>query len=274
MVVNILVTIADLTANLLSFGATSPFDPSGSTGVQKLRVGGIASPPGATFSIWGIIFGWQFVYLVAQFGCCCDVKSADVMKVNKSMIISQLAQMAYGLVVYLVPDKGTCLTLASIVITAALLAFLYLQSQLKDYQLGTFFWLTFGYGINCAWLVVATYVQWSSFFVYYGLPMNILQIPFLILTVILYCFFSFYPAFLNPPVFFCVSFWTFTFQAILWAPQPGADKNFTEGVQLAYRIIVAVAAGLSLPGAIYVFCQKAKQPDAEWSSDVNSASDE
>merc|ERR1719446_273330 len=99
MVVNVLVTIADVTANTLSFGATSPFDRSGSTGVQKLQVGGIASPPGATFSIWGIIFGWQFAFLVAQFGLC-GVRTSDVMKVTPYMIAAQLAQASYGLIIY------------------------------------------------------------------------------------------------------------------------------------------------------------------------------
>merc|ERR1719401_429656 len=103
MVLNVLATVFDLVANVLSFGATSPLDPSGSTGVQKLRVGGIASPPAATFSIWGIIFSWQFAFLFAQFGCCCDVSQAAVMKVTPYMIAAQLAQAAYGLVIFLIP---------------------------------------------------------------------------------------------------------------------------------------------------------------------------
>jgi hypothetical protein len=271
MVANILATTIDLVANVLPFGATSPFDPSGSTGVQKLQVGGIASPPAPTFSIWGIIFGWQIVFLVAQFCSPCNVSRADVMKVSQRMIVAHLAQTCYGLVIYLVPGKGTCLILATIVITVALFAFLHLQSLLNEYKFGTFFWLTFGYGINCGWLVVATYVQFSSLLVYNSEPalvsgnisMNQLQIPLLILTVLVYCFLSLNPGSRNPPVYFCVSLWTFSFQALLWAPQKGADENFTEGVQTAYRIIVAIAAFLSLPGAIYIFRKKASDGFAE-----------
>jgi len=251
MVANLLVTILDIIAGNLSFGAA---------GMEKLSVGAIAPPPGVTFAIWGIIFGWQLVFLVAQFnGCsCCALTRADVLQVTRRMIMVQLTQAAYGLTVYLVPDKGICLFIASIVITADLLALLYLQMQLCSYKLGLFFWLTFGYGINCAWLVVATYVQWTSLFVYTGLPMNVLQIPFLLSAVLLYCYLSLNPAFMYPPAFFCVGFWTFAFQAALWQPQAGADENFTEGVQDLYRAVVGAAAVLSLLGAVYVFHKKAQ----------------
>merc|ERR1711879_958579 len=105
------------------------------------------------------------------------------------------------------------------------------------------------------------YVQWSSLFVFNGLPMNTLQIPFLLATVLVICVLSLAPVFRYPPAFFCVSLWTFTFQALLWAPQPEADENFSEAVQKAYRTIVAVVAVLSLPGAAYVFYKKLTTDD-------------
>lgn len=261
MITNVLVTVVDIVANVLSFGATSPLDPSGSTGVQKLRVGGIASPPAATFSIWGIIFFWQFAFLFAQFGCCCSVNKTDVMKVTPYMIAAQLAQAAYGLTIYLIPEeeKGALLWVASLVITVAFAAFLYLSWILKDYSPRNnqiMFWLTFGYTVNAGWLVVATYVQWSSLFVYQDLNMNALQIPFLIFTALVYGVISLAPAFKFPPAYFCVALWTFSFQALLWSPQPGASEHFTEEVQHAYRIICAVLAVVSLAGTAYVWYKK------------------
>jgi len=260
MVLNLLLTIFDVAINGLAFGITSPFSPSGNgTALDKLRTGGIADPPPATFSIWGVIFIWQFAFLFAQFGCCCDVSKADVMNVTWAMIGAQLAQGCYGLLVFFVPDQLTVLWLAAFAITAAFAAFFFVTWKLRDYPIGTFFWLTFGYPINCAWLLIASYVQWSQLFVFIDLPMNVLQIPFLLLTVALIFFLSLYPVFRYPPAYFCVAFWTFTFQAALWTPEEGADAHFTEGIQTAYRIIVAVLAAVSLAGSVYVFWKKAAE---------------
>merc|ERR1712151_732696 len=98
--------------------------------------------------------------------------------------------------------------------------------------------------------------QWSSLFVYQDLNMNALQIPFLIFTALVYGVISLAPAFKFPPAYFCVALWTFTFQALLWSPQPGADENFTEEVQQTYRIICAVLAVVSLGGSVYVWFKK------------------
>jgi len=136
--------------------------------------------------------------------------------------------------------------------------------ELKDYSgRSSFFWWTFGFTINAAWLLIASYVQLSSLLVYFNAPMNILQLVFLGIVLVLVCLLSFLPFFRCPPAYFCVSCWTFAFQAILWSPRDGAEEVFSDGVMCAYRITVAVVAVLSLPLAVLMFYKKCKQESAD-----------
>merc|ERR1712007_20663 len=183
------------------------------------------------------------------------------------------AQACYGLALFLIADKLARLIAASVIITLAFAAFTYLTWSLRDYALRSrFFWLTFGFTINSAWLCIATYVQWSSLFVFVGLPMNALQIPFLLLTVLAVCILSLCPVLKYPPAYFLVTFWTFMFQCVLWDPPAGVDDNFTPSVQTAYRCTVGVVAAVSIPEAVYVFLKKEGLEDAgNWTNDDGSS---
>merc|ERR1712188_94885 len=113
------------------------------------------------------------------------------MKITPAIIVSQALQACYGLSIFLITDEMAQLATASSIILVTTFAFTWLLNELKSYP-GTsvFFWLTFGFTINAAWLVIATYVQWSSFLLYLGLPMNILQLILLAITVCIVFLFS------------------------------------------------------------------------------------
>merc|ERR1719330_254868 len=141
-------------------------------------------------------------------------------------------------------------------------AFTYLTWILRHHPLkSSFFWLTFGWTINAAWLVPATYVQWTSLLVLLGAPMNTLQIPCLFVALAVICALSFVPVFRHPPAYLCVAIWTFSFVSLFWTEDDGVDESYTEGVRQAYRNICSVVAVLALPAAAGAFYLKARLPD-------------
>lgn len=260
----ILVTVLSLLFNSLAFGPTSPINEDDLKNEAR-SVPNLGNPPALTFAIWGIIFSWHFVYCAAQFGCC-NVNLKDVMAISPAICAAHGSQVLFGLSVA-VPDLTWRLSLGTVTITMALAAFTYLTWILRHYPFkSTFFWLTFGFTINAAWLVPANYVQWTSLFVLLGVPMNTVQIPCLFVALAVICAFSFVPAFRHPPAYCCVAIWTFTMVSLLWTEDTGVDEYYAEGVRQAYRIICLVVAVLAVPSAAGVFYLKAKLPDDDASS--------
>merc|ERR1711963_1315705 len=110
MVCNLLIFLVDVLCNSAVFiaGGYGSFDGT-ETMAALNAVPSIAAPPGVTFSIWGIIFGWQLVFMIAQF--CLPLEK--VMQITPGIIVSQALQACYGLVIYLITDQMTLLIAAS-----------------------------------------------------------------------------------------------------------------------------------------------------------------
>lgn len=261
MVAVVLVTVLSLVLNSLAFSPTSPFEDNDE--IDRRSLPNLGNPPPLTFAIWGIIFSWHFVYCAKQFGA--NLK--DVMAISPAICAAHGSQMLFGLSVWAIPDLSYRLHLATVTITMAFAAFTYLTWSLRHYPFkSSFFWLTFGWTINAAWLVPATYVQWTTLLVLYEAPMNTLQIPCLFVALAVICVFSFVPAFRHPPAYWCVALWTFTMVSLFWTEADGVEESYTEGVRQAYRTICSVVAVLAVPCAAGTFYLKAKLPDDDASS--------
>jgi hypothetical protein len=118
----------------------------------------VAIPAGPAFSIWGIIFTWELVFLVAQF----FVSDFDDMlpALTPWFCATQLMQGVWVLV-FTKTDPGSAgnggdvfFWISTVLLTATFPAFLQILAALAQTS-GTAYWLSFGITINAAWVLLA-----------------------------------------------------------------------------------------------------------------------
>lgn len=189
-------------------------------GVLSKAFDNVAIPASAAFSIWGLIFSWELVFVVAQFFV------ADFDEILPTLTlwfcVTQLMQGSW-VAIFIKTDADKAgrggdvwLWASTALLLATPPAFLQVVAALAGTS-GAAYWYSFGMQINAAWVLVAAGVSVSQAAVGYGLegaPLSGVAIAVLVGTVCLELWitgFIGHNEFKSPLAFFPVATW-----ALLW----------------------------------------------------------
>lgn len=234
----------------------------------------VGTPAGPAFSIWGLIFTWELVFLVAQ----AFTGMFDKMLPTLTPWFC-LAQLMQGLWVPLftasdpanVGNGGDlAFWTSTLVLVSTAAVFLKVVSVMSSIEASAPFWISYGITINAAWVLMAAGLSLNMSGVALGLSFcSVIVMLVLMLTVILQLYIGGFlgsDPFGSPTAYFPVFAW-----ALFWVFMNLGDaehvarisSNFGNGFNTFYRICAVLLIVFALVSQVMVVMRKNKKHQSD-----------